>query len=187
MKRLELRCRFEAELLDQNASRPSVRVQRVGLAAGPVEREHQLRVKALTPGMLGDDALKLPGEVLLFQARDLGLGGRLELEVRQGPTAPQRQRLGYQLRRIERAIAIQRLAGLRNELIEPLDVQLVRVDQQHGQQRARLRSAQGHGGSGAAHLQRPQDREVHANPAYANGDRPERRWGAENASFAQAR
>ncbi len=88
------------------------RVQRLGLAAGPVEREHQLRVQALAVRVLGDQRLELAGDrdVLaqleldrdaLLDAGDLELGEPARLgrgepaqrHVRERRTAVQGERL----------------------------------------------------------------------------------------------
>jgi len=68
---LELRerlTRLQAELARELAARPLVGLQRVGLATGPVERQHQLspyplleRVLTNQPGQVPDQLPSLPG------------------------------------------------------------------------------------------------------------------------------
>ena len=103
---------LDADLLDQRRARLAVRLQRLGLAARAVEREHALRVQALAQRLLRQQRLELrqhlavaPGvEVLvdrdlertraqLLQAPDLRSGERLVGDVRQRRPAPQAQRL----------------------------------------------------------------------------------------------
>ena len=59
LQALELAARVEPEVLDQRVAGAPVGLQRVGLAAGAVEREHQLRVQALAVRVLGGQALQL--------------------------------------------------------------------------------------------------------------------------------
>ena len=114
---LELRARVEAEVLDQRVAGAPERVQRVGLAARAIEREHQLRVQALAVRVLGGERLELGDDVAVAAEREVVLdpllerveagaldpvrlaGGRAEQErVGQRRAAEQRQRLAQQLR-----------------------------------------------------------------------------------------
>ena len=109
---LQLLARLEPELVRQLAPGHPVASQRLGLAAGAVEREHQLAAQALPQRMLGDERLELADELgvtaerqvgvdpllerrqpQLLQPRDLGLGERLVGEVGERRPAPQRERL----------------------------------------------------------------------------------------------
>ena len=94
---------LDAELLDQRPARVLVGLQRVGLAVGAVEREHQLRPQALAVGVLGDQRLELArpprrgapsasfasiscssaASAQVLQPGDLALRERLVGEVRQ--------------------------------------------------------------------------------------------------------
>ena len=49
---MQLGSRLDPELLDEDLARVAVGLQRVGLAAAAVQREHQLRVQPLAPRML---------------------------------------------------------------------------------------------------------------------------------------
>ena len=112
MQPSQVRPGLDADLLDQRSARLAVRLQRLGLAAGAVEREHPLRVQALAQRLLRQQRLQLgqhlavaPGiEVLvdrdlergrpqLLQAPDLRCGERLVGDVGQRRSVPQAQRL----------------------------------------------------------------------------------------------
>src|SRR5262249_32410920 len=60
---LEPATRLDAELLDEHAPSHLVRLQRVGLTAAAVEREHQLAAEPLPQGMSGDEQLELRDEL----------------------------------------------------------------------------------------------------------------------------
>src|SRR5205085_11667130 len=49
--------RLETELLAQRSPRPLVRLERIGLPARPVEREHQLAAKTLAQRVLAHEPL----------------------------------------------------------------------------------------------------------------------------------
>ena len=115
-RRLQLaqrRARLEPQLLDQQLAPGAVDVERLGLAAGAVEREHQQAAGALAQRLGGDQLLQIGqrlrvaaalqppvGELLarhepqLLQAGDLRPQRALVGEVGQHRPAPQRQRLG---------------------------------------------------------------------------------------------
>jgi len=123
--------------------------QRLGLAAGPVQREHQLPAQPLPQRMLGYQLPQLGayGGVLaegqrgfdpvlgrqqpqLGQPLDLEPGERLELQVGQRPAAPQRLRLTQQHRRPARVALLQRVPSRGHPLLEHLQVQLPGLDPQ---------------------------------------------------------
>ena len=54
--------RIDPELLVESLACALVRLERLGLPARPVQREHQLAVKPLPQGMLSDEALELRDE-----------------------------------------------------------------------------------------------------------------------------
>ena len=106
----ELGAGVDAELLDERLARGAVGGERVGLAARAVEREHELRARALAQGLRGDERLELGDELgmtsereisldpllerdgaQLLEPRDLGLGERLVEEVRERRPAPERE------------------------------------------------------------------------------------------------
>ena len=120
LEALQLAARLEAELLDQRVAGAAVGVERVGLAAGAIEREHQLRVEALAVAVLGGQRLELGDELAVCAAelevevdsllerrqaqlgepRGLAAGRAVERRVGQRRAAEQRERLAQQLRRL---------------------------------------------------------------------------------------
>ena len=109
---MELGAWFDPELVDEHLAGVAVGLERVGLAATAIQREHQLAMQPLAPGVLAGELLELadelgmpPGgevgldsqlhglEVLLLQARDLARRERRGGELGQRRPAPQLQRL----------------------------------------------------------------------------------------------
>lgn len=103
---------LDADLLHERRARLPIRLQRLGLPPGAVEREHPLAVKAFTQRVLGDQPVELAGQLgvapgrqvgvnrhlggaqaQVLEAPDLGSGERLVGKVRQRLTPPQRQRV----------------------------------------------------------------------------------------------
>ena len=129
---VQLGAGLDPELLDEHLARVAVGLQRVGLAAAAVQREHQLRVQPLAPRVLAGELLELadqlgvaPGgqvgldahlhgrEALLLQPRDLGRRERRRGELGQRRPAPQLQRLAQLRGRVLAASGRQRLGGRR--------------------------------------------------------------------------
>ena len=143
----QLRARLDAELADEPLARVLVGVERLGLAAAAVEREHQLGGEALVrrvlghqPAQLADD-LGVPagGDVGLDAARERGdprlleaahLAGceRLVRQVAERRAAPQAERLAQQLRRGVGPAGRQLAPAARDELVEALHVALAGAD-----------------------------------------------------------
>ena len=113
MERLQLRARVDPELVHERRARGGVGVERLGLPAGAVEREHQLPAQSLPQRMLADERLELADELgvaatleigveprlerdepELLQPCDLGLRPALVREVGEGGAAPERERRG---------------------------------------------------------------------------------------------
>jgi len=111
MQLLQLRTRLETELVNERAPRGVVRVERLGLAARVVEREHQLDAQPLPQRVLPDERLQLGDELGVATAGELRvdpvlehceaellepphLGGceELERDVREGLAAPEVER-----------------------------------------------------------------------------------------------
>ena len=109
---LERGAGIDPELVDERLSRDPVVLERLGLAAGPVLREHELRQQALAQGVLGDERLELGHElgvlaerevgvdppldrqqVQILEAHDRGLRERLVGEIRKRRPAPEPERL----------------------------------------------------------------------------------------------
>jgi hypothetical protein len=147
VQRAQLRTRLDAELIDQQPPAGREDVERLGLAAGAVQREHQLPTQALAQRVLGDQRLELRGDLavtaqsqprlhvvleggdpLLLQAPDRLLGPRLVAQVGERRAAPQRQRLGQHVGGVLRAGRLPR-AG--RQLLEARDVQLLGTDPRH--------------------------------------------------------
>ena len=124
LERAQVRRRLDAEPVDERAARVAVGRERVGLAAGAVEREHLLAAQPLAQRMLaherlelardlgvpparevGVDAVAQAGEPQILQPRDLGLGEALVGDVRERRAAPQRERLAQRRRRLPRLAA----------------------------------------------------------------------------------
>ena len=103
----ELRAGLDADLGDEDPASLAVGLERLGLAAAAVEREHELPGQPLAGRVDGDELLQLAdelrlaagrevglharldgGETLLVQPRDLGLRERLEGELGERRSAP---------------------------------------------------------------------------------------------------
>ena len=103
--------RLETELVVQHLPAAPVHLERVRVAAGAVERDHELAAELFTQGVFGDAFLQLGhelgvvtelqlrldplfgrGEAELLQAGDLELGPFLVLELLERPSTPQRER-----------------------------------------------------------------------------------------------
>ena len=111
LQRAQRLARLQPELLDQQRAPAAVDLQRLGLATGAVEREHQLTARAFAQRLRGDELLQV-GQRLgvtaasqpplrellaravaqLVQARDLGPQRSLVAEVGEHRSPPQRQR-----------------------------------------------------------------------------------------------
>src|SRR5205085_1002217 len=114
----QLRRRVEPQLSRQSLAGAPVRVEGVGLAAGAVEREHELSVQPLAPGVFREQALeprkrldvlaqselRLDEELRRLQALVLEVEGDvahrwLAAEVGERPPAPEREGLAHASRR----------------------------------------------------------------------------------------
>jgi hypothetical protein len=84
---LQLRSRLDAQLVHERPAGVLVDVQRVGLAARAVEREHELAAQALAQRIPGDERLELADEVCIPPC----------LEVRLDALLERRQSLGLQV------------------------------------------------------------------------------------------
>ena len=107
--------RLDAELLDQPAAGVLVGLERLGLAVGAVEREHQLRAQVLPERVLLDQGLERRDHLGVAAEREL----RLDLELL-GAGAQVRQARGFGLR--ERLVGEirERLAAPESQpLLEP--------------------------------------------------------------------
>ena len=133
---------LQAELVVERGARGGERVERVGLPAGAVEREHELRTESLAKRLFADERLELGHELRVTALREVGLdpqlerlepqlvetGGRrgdgLAREIGERWAAPERKRLAKQ-----RSYLLGRRASrLVDEATEAFEVQLVRLD-----------------------------------------------------------
>ena len=143
---LQRRAGLDPELVDERTAPASEDVERVGLPAAAIERDHQLAAQALAKRVLGDERLELRHELvlaaerqvgvdplldgreaLLLEARDLALGERLVAEVGQRLPVPERERLAQAGRPL---LGIGQGARLPDEQLEPAQVDLARRDVQ---------------------------------------------------------
>ena len=108
---LELRTRFDSELVDEARSCVLVHLESLGLPAGAIQREHELTAKRLAQRMLADERLELADHVALqpelelgvdaladddepqfLEPSDLRLREIVERELRERRSTPQRER-----------------------------------------------------------------------------------------------
>jgi hypothetical protein len=140
---------LEPKLLDQPMSGVAVALERVGLAARPVEREHQLTDEALAQRMLADERLELRHRSCGFaerelridpllesrqprflQPRDLRLGERRVREIGERGTAPQPQRLTQPRGRAFSIARLERTSAFTDERLKAAEVDVARLDLQ---------------------------------------------------------
>ena len=138
---LELRRRFEAEVVRQPPARVGVRGERVGLAATAVEREHELRAQRLAQRVVGHERLQLADHVRLAAEREVGVDPRshahqaqviealgladgelLVADVLQRRAPPEAERVGQQPARGRVIAAGERVAALGGQSLEPLRI-----------------------------------------------------------------
>ena len=131
------RRRVEAELLDEHLAVVAEHAQRVGLATGAVQGDHQLRPERLPQRVLGGERLDLRDHLGGSAARQLGVDEALvgdqpqllqPLRLRAGPilvgelgvrlTPPQRQRLTQHRRRPGRVAAPEPRPGVGDQALE---------------------------------------------------------------------
>ena len=93
------------------------------------ELAHQPRV--LAGGQIRVDPILQRGQTSFLQPRDLGLGERFVGEIRQRRTPPHPQRLTQDSCRGQRIALLERPAALRDERLEPVDVELAGLDPEH--------------------------------------------------------
>jgi hypothetical protein len=146
---LEGLARLQPELLGQHISRLPVALQRVGLAARAVEREHQLCPQPFPQRMLGDECLELADdhvvtsegkvgvepllhdrEPQLLESADLRLRERLICAVGEGRPTPNRKGRSKQLGGLSRTPARKRVAPVPKESLASSSIQLIRRENQ---------------------------------------------------------
>ena len=161
---LELAPGLDPELLDKHPARLGVCLERLGLAATAVQRQHQLRARALAQRVLRDERPQLADELRvepalevgrdallerlepgLLEPRDLRLAEALVSQVGERRSAPERERLAEPGRGSGRVAAAQRLAPGGHPELEAVDVELARLDPEHVPGRAGLERVAGEG------------------------------------------
>ena len=144
---LQLAPRVEAEVLDQRRPHAPEGVERFGLPAGAVERQHQLRVHTLAVGMFGGQRLELADHRAVLAERELdvepllergepqsgepvglGRGGAEQRRVGERRAAEQRERLAQVGGRPRQVTVAAGAAGALDERLEALEVELARLE-----------------------------------------------------------
>jgi hypothetical protein len=179
---------LDAELLDEALAGIAISGERIGLAAGAVQRQHLLATEPLAQRVLRDEAVELADHVGVAPARQVGLDALLERrqprllepvrvdcergvvrEVAERRPAPQLQRRSQRLGRTRAVAGAERGATLAHQHVELLGVELVIADHERVPPPARDQPAF------AERLAQPGHEVVHAAPR-ARGRRvfPER-------------
>ena len=144
---LKTDARLEAELVQELTAGAPVCLERIGLAARAVEREHQLPAQALAERVLGDQRLELSdqdvvlserkvgldpllerGHPQLGQAGNLGLSERIEREVRQRRASPELEGHAQGARRGLVRAGVEVPSSLLGQVLELCGVDRVGVD-----------------------------------------------------------
>ena len=142
----QLFARLDAQLVDERAPGVLVGLQRLGLAVGPVQGEHELAAEALPVRVLGDERLELPDDLgvgaerearldvqlgrrdpEVGETRGLALGERLVGEVGEWRPAPEGARLLEGRRRASRLAGVEIAPRLGDEPLEAPCVDLLGV------------------------------------------------------------
>jgi len=157
LQAMQLRRGFESQLLVQPHAAACVDLQRVGLAAAPIQRPHQQTDQPLARRMLGGQLLELGNDecvlsrrqtrvdalfqsrnAQLLEPRDLSLRERLESDVGQCGSTPQPQRVVEQTPRRRRIAPHARGPRRGHERLEAPRVYRVGLDHKAISRRHRL-------------------------------------------------
>ena len=144
---MERSARVEAELGGENPAPLRERLERLGLAAAPVERDHQLSSEPLAERLTTDALLELADELgvppegqvgldpilerggaLLLEPSDMRLRERLVGQIGERRAAPEAEGVTQAVRRLRCVTARQRASRRRHELGERGGVELARLD-----------------------------------------------------------
>ena len=143
---LEPRRRIDPELVVERSAESLERLQRFGVPAAAVERQHQLASRPLAERMAADERLELGDELRLAPEGQLGVDALLEAgellldepcllqpgeglcELRERHAAPQVQRTPQLSGGLVRAAVRERLPSPRMQLLEHLQVERVAVE-----------------------------------------------------------
>ena len=147
MQHPQLIAGLDAELVDEHPPRRRERVERLRLAVGAIEREHQLRAQSLPQWVRRDQTLELANQLavtaereprldVVFDRRDTELfeppdricGEALVADICQRRPAPEPDRLRERVRRRLRAPGGELRASTLHELLEPIQVELTRLE-----------------------------------------------------------
>ena len=146
----QLRPRIEAKLLDQPVPRRLKVRERFGLPACPIESTRQLAQQSLAKRMLRDERLQLGDELPAPAKRKIGVDPIFERDqppllqplrfdccerlveyVGQRGAPPERERASQRRRCLGRIAARQLLPATPKELLETVEVELVRLKLEH--------------------------------------------------------
>ena len=78
MQRAQLRPGLDADLVDEHPARLAVGLERLGLAAGPVQREHALPVQPLAQRVLRGERIDLRQDLAMAAGGEVGVDRELE-------------------------------------------------------------------------------------------------------------
>ncbi len=142
---LEPRAWLDTELVNERQPRPPVRLERVRLTAGAIERQHQLFAERLAVRMFLDEGLEcrqeramvaerqlcedqilLHRQPQLLELSDRRACGTVELETGEAVAPPERKRLAQVRRGRTGVVAQHGAAALVDETLEPSCVELAR-------------------------------------------------------------
>ena len=154
---LQSLARVEAELVAQRRARFLHHGERVRLATGPVQGEHQQLAQPLAQRVVADERLQLGDRLAVSTDREVGLQAMLErdeaqrfqpadlvarerlvAEVRQRRAAPQRERAAQHLARLGRGPSGKQLPALVQQPLEPLQIERAVLDPHQVAERPRL-------------------------------------------------
>jgi len=144
---LELRSRLEPEFGDERLPRVRIRIERLGLTAAAVEREHELSTQTLAQRLRADERRQLAYELRVPRAGEIGVdprfecrkalllqrpGGvgreRLVCEIGERPPTPKRERVPERARRILGRVVAELAAPSLDKRAETLEVDLLGGD-----------------------------------------------------------
>ena len=170
---------LEAELLVECLPRCAIGLERLGLAAAAVQRQHELATQPLAQRMLPHERLELADQLRvpsaaqvgldavleqcepqLLEPADLRLRERLEDEIGERRSAPERQRLPQLLGGPPRVFGGQSLAALVGQALASVEVELARL---HVEQVA-IRLGHQPGGALSKSLAQPRHLDLEALP-----------------------
>ena len=133
MQLAELAAGLDPELVDERAPRALIGVERLGLTAGAVEREHQLAAQPLAQRVLGHERLELAGHLGVPAGAEILLDALLEAgepQVVEAGDLGAGETLVGELGERRRHARGQRLTGPAAclQIAEPREIELVWLD-----------------------------------------------------------